>query len=142
MKKLKPQRVDWHQISRYLGAASKKLTTAKKILLIDEEACYQQAYDAMLKASLGFMLSHGVRPRSQPGHHVAIIEFAESHLDKEHHSLVVAFDRMRRKRNQALYEVTGVISKQEAEQAVQIAERFLAVLRSNLQQRSPQGKLS
>jgi hypothetical protein len=43
--------------------------------VFDEEACLQQAYEAMLKASLGFMFSRGFRPRSQPGHHIAIIEF-------------------------------------------------------------------
>lgn len=40
----------------------------KKTLTIDEEAAYQLAYEAMLKGSLGFMLSFGVRPRSLPGH--------------------------------------------------------------------------
>ena len=57
MRKLKPQQVDWRQIGRFLERASKKLATAKKILEIDEEASFQQAYEAMLKASLAFMLT-------------------------------------------------------------------------------------
>jgi hypothetical protein len=52
MKKLRPQRVDWGQIERFLQSAEKKLTSAHKILAFDEEACLQQAYEAMLKASL------------------------------------------------------------------------------------------
>jgi hypothetical protein len=75
MKKLKPHAVDWAQIDRFLASADKKLASARKILAFDEEACLQQAYEAMLKASLGFMFSHGFRARSQPGHHIAIIEF-------------------------------------------------------------------
>lgn len=61
MKKLKPHTVDWAQIDRFLASADKKLASAHKILAFDEEACLQQAYEAMLKASLGFMFSHGFR---------------------------------------------------------------------------------
>ncbi len=75
MKKLKPYKVDWAQIERFLASADKKLASAHKILAFDEEACLQQAYEAMLKASLGFMFSHSFRARSQPGHHIAIIDF-------------------------------------------------------------------
>ncbi|HXM09986.1 MAG TPA: hypothetical protein VN946_08585 [Terriglobales bacterium] len=60
MKKLKPHAVDWAQIDRFLASADKKLAAARKILAFDEEACLQQAYEAMLKASLGFMFSHGL----------------------------------------------------------------------------------
>jgi hypothetical protein len=63
VKKLKPQKVDWAQIERFLQSAEKKLVSAHKILAFDEEACLQQAYEAMLKASLGFMFSHGFRAR-------------------------------------------------------------------------------
>src|SRR4029077_19718225 len=64
MRKLKPHAVDWAQIDRFLASADKKLASARKILAFDEEACLQQAYEAMLKASLGFMFSHGFRARS------------------------------------------------------------------------------
>jgi hypothetical protein len=63
MKKLKPHKVDWAQIERFLASAEKKLASAHKILTFDEEACLQQAYEAMLKATLGFMFSHGFRAR-------------------------------------------------------------------------------
>jgi len=93
MKKLKPHTVDWAQIERFLRSADKKLASAHKILAFDEEACLQQAYEAMLKASLGFMFSRGFRARSQPGHHIAIIDFVRSRIDKKHAGLLVVFDR-------------------------------------------------
>src|SRR6266481_5219700 len=97
MKKLKPHAVDWAQIDRFLASADKKLASARKILAFDEEACLQQAYEAMLKASLGFMFSHGFRARSQPGHHIAIIDFVRLRTDKRHAGLLIVFDRLRRK---------------------------------------------
>jgi uncharacterized protein (UPF0332 family) len=137
MKKLKPHIVDWLQIERFLASADKKLTSARKILAFDEEACLQQAYEAMLKASLGFMFSHGFRARSQPGHHMAIIDFVRSHIDKRHAGLLVVFDRLRRKRNLALYDDTGFVSKRDAEQALQSARDYLKVVRSDITARKP-----
>jgi uncharacterized protein (UPF0332 family) len=104
VKKLNPQKVDWGQIERFLAGAEKKLRSAEKILAFDDEACLQQAYESMLKASLGFMFSHGSRVRSQPGHHILIAEFVRERIDKKHSGLMIMFDRLRRKRNLALYD--------------------------------------
>lgn len=137
MKKFKPQRVDWAHIERFLDSAEKKLASAYRILAIDEEACLQQAYEAMLRASIGFMLSHGFRARSQAGHHIAIIEFVSARIDKKHSGLVSVLDRLRRKRNLALYDATGFISHRDAEQALESACQFLAVIRTDITARRP-----
>jgi len=78
----------------------------------------------MLKASLGFMFSHGFRARSQPGHHIAIIDFVRSRIDKKHAGLLIVFDRLRRKRNMALYDDTGFVSHHDAEQALALYKYF------------------
>jgi len=137
MRKLKPHTVDWAQIERFLKSAEKKLASAHKILAFDEEASLQQAYEAMLKASLGFMFSHGFRARSQPGHHIATIEFVRARLDKKHSGLLLVFDRLRRKRNLALYDDTGFVSRHEAEQALETAREYIAVIRADLDARKP-----
>lgn len=121
MKKLKSHAVDWGQIERSLASADKKLASAHKILAFDEEACLQQAYEAMVKASLGFMFSHRFRARSQPGHHMAIIEFVRSRTDKKHSGLLTMFDRLRGKRNLALYDDTGFVPHHDAEEALKAA---------------------
>jgi uncharacterized protein (UPF0332 family) len=137
MKKLTPHAVDGAQIERFLASAEKKLASAHKMLAFDEEACLQQAYEAMLKASLGFIFSHGFRARSQPGQHIAIIEFVRSRIDKKHAGLLIVFDRLRRKRNMALYEDTGFVSQHDAEQALESAGDYLRVIRSDIASRKP-----
>src|SRR3979409_1284264 len=117
-KKLKPHTVDWAQIDRFLASADKKLASARKILAFDEEACLQQAYEAMLKASLGFMFSHGFRARSQPGHHIAIIDFV-------------------RTRTRASYNATGFVSHRDAEQALESAGDYLNVIQADIAARKP-----
>src|ERR1700756_2719755 len=137
MKKVKPHTVDWAQIERFLASADKKLASAHKILAFDEEACLQQAYEAMLKASLGFMFSHGFRARSQPGHHIAIIDFVRSRIDKRHSALLSVFDRLRRKRNLALYDDMGFMTHHDAEQALEAAAKYLKVIRTDIAARRP-----
>jgi ADP-ribose pyrophosphatase YjhB (NUDIX family) len=91
----------------------------------------------MLKASLGFMFSHGFRARSQPGHHVAIIEFVRARIDKKHAGLLTVFDRLRRKRNIALYDDTGFVSHHEAEEALEACRDYLRVIRAEIAARKP-----
>ena len=134
---LKPQKVDFAQIGQFLAGAERKLAAAGKTLAIDEEAAYQLAYEAMLKASLGFMLSFGVRPRSQPGHHIVVIEFVSKQLGAPHRGLMDLFDRMRRKRNQALYDATGLITKHEAEQAIVSAKTLIDILKAEIKKKTP-----
>ncbi len=137
MKKVRPHRIDWAQIERFLQSAEKKLASAHKILEFDEEACLQQAYEAMLKASLGFMFSYGFRARSQLGHHIAIIDFVRVRVDKKHAGLITVFDRLRRKRNTALYDDTGFVSHHDAEQALASAAQYLKVIRADISARKP-----
>lgn len=126
-----------HKLTAFSQALIKKLASAHKILAFDEEACLQQAYEAMLKASLGFMFSQGFRARSQPGHHIAIIEFVRARIDKKHAGLLTIFDRLRRKRNMALYDDTGCVSHHDAEQALETARDYLAVIRKDVDARKP-----
>ena len=95
----------------------------------------------MLKASLGLMLSFGVRPRSLPGHHVTIIEFAGERLGKQFKHLIFMFDRMRRKRNQAIYEVSGFISATEARKALSSADEYINAISDEIQKKNPQIRL-
>ena len=130
--KTKPQHVDPKQVKLFLADARKKAVAARKNLAIDEETAYQ----AMLKGSLALMLSHGQRPRVQLGHHVAIIEFAQRHLDPGLAATFALFDRMRRKRNDAFYDV-AIISGVEAVDAVEAAEKYLRVVGADIQKRIP-----
>jgi uncharacterized protein (UPF0332 family) len=132
----KPQKIDPKQVRQFLADAQKKAVAARKNLAIDEETAYQTAYQAMLKASLALMLSHGQRPRVQLGHHVEIIEFAQKHLDPSHAALFALFDRMRRKRNEAFYDI-ALIGEEEAEDAVEAAEKYVQVVAVDIQERIP-----
>jgi hypothetical protein len=48
-----------------------------------------------------------------------------------------AFDRLRRKRNLALYDDSGFISQHDAKEALQAARDYLAVVRADIIARKP-----
>ena len=131
MNKSKSQKVDPKQVKVFLADAHKKAAAARKNLDIDAETAYQIAYEAMLKASIALMLSHGQRPRVQLGHHIAIIEFAQKHLEPKWASTFALFDRMRRKRNDAFYGI-ALISDTEAKEAVTTADGYLQLIASDI----------
>ena len=135
-KPTKPQPVNPNQVRQFLADARKKAVAARKNLAIDEETAHQTAYEATLKASLALMLSHGQRPRVQLGHHVAILDFARKRLDPAQAPIFDLFDRMRRKRNIAFYDL-AVISEVEAEDAVRAAEDYLKLVAADIQTRIP-----
>ena len=130
----KPQKIDPKQVKQFLADAQKKAAAARKNLEIDEETAYQTAYQAALKASLALMLSHGQRPRVQLGHHVAILEFAQKHLDPALAPTFDLLDRMRRKRNDAFYDI-AIIGEVEAEEAVAATEAYLPVIAADIKKR-------
>ncbi|MHB1865592.1 MAG: hypothetical protein ACYCO5_07330 [Acidobacteriaceae bacterium] len=131
MKTTRPQSVNRKQVEQFLASAHNKAVATRKDLDIDAEAAYQIAYEAMLKGSLALMLSHGSRPRVQLGHHRAIIEFAQQHLDPKFAPTFALFDRMRRKRNDAFYDV-ALIADSEAKEAVATANQFLNVISESI----------
>ncbi|MGB6401392.1 MAG: hypothetical protein WBF26_00990, partial [Candidatus Sulfotelmatobacter sp.] len=60
-----------------------------------------------------------------------------SRIDKKHTGLLVVFDRLRRKRNMALYDDSGFVSHHEAEQALESAGDYLNVVRADIAARKP-----
>jgi uncharacterized protein (UPF0332 family) len=135
MNKTKPQRVNPSQVKQFLADARKRALAAKKNLAIDAETAYQIAYEAMIKGSLALMLSHAQRPRKQLGH-IVIIEFAKKNLVGGPVGIFALFDRMRRKRNEAFYDI-AFISDTEAQEAVATAESFLRLLADDIKARVP-----
>ena len=75
------------------------------------------------------MFSKGYRP-SGSNQHITVVRFAELFLDEE---TVIIFDRMRRKRHSTIYDTSGTISKREAENAVDTAEKLVQNIENMIQ---------
>jgi uncharacterized protein (UPF0332 family) len=125
--RIQPYSAQLVEISQLLQIASRDIATAKRNLDEAPDWAYTIAYNAALQASRALMLHDGFRPRGGE-QHASVIEFIEERLGINHKKQVQLFDQMRRKRHRVVYDTPGLISKSEAEQAIQFSQDFIEAL--------------
>ena len=134
---LKREKIGNDQVKALLMSAAKNIIAAEKNLAIDEEACYTLAYNAMLKTARALLFLQNYRP-SDGRQHMTTIEVAGKILGKEFSSIIHMFDKMRKKRNQFIYEPLLPLSMTEARNAFMTAKKFHGKVRTFLDSRYPQ----
>lgn len=117
------------EIRSLLEIAARDLATAESLVDVNPDWAYNISYNAMLQSSRALMLRKGYRPRGS-GQHATVVQFMTLSIDEEHRNLVTLFDQMRRKRNRMTYDVTGLVGKNECENALALAHEFVALLTS------------
>jgi uncharacterized protein (UPF0332 family) len=125
--RIKPYKARPEEIQQLLKVSLRDLAAAGRNLEEAPDWAYSMAYNAILQASRALMLSEGYRPRGSE-QHATVVEFTQEKLGPALGEQVSLFDQMRRKRHRVIYEVAGLISKREAEQAVEFAKNFVARL--------------
>jgi uncharacterized protein (UPF0332 family) len=121
---IRPYRAKPQEEERLLQVAARDLSTAGKILSDDADWAFSIVYNAVLQAARALVLHEGFRPRGA-GQHRTIVLFCQEALGPEYRRQVALFDQMRRKRHRLVYEMVGLVSHQEAEQALGFARAFV-----------------
>ncbi len=125
------------QIRHQLDVAARDLKTAVSNLESESyDWSYAIAYNAMLQAARALMFSRGHRPRSGEGQHKTVIRFAEETIGLKFEDEILFFDKMRSKRNRLVYEISGIVSESEGKQAIGIAEKFVGIIKEELETNS------
>ena len=119
------------EVEQALKRADRDLRIARRIMAEDWDWGFAVTYNAVLQASRAFMFAEGFRPASAEGHK-NVFAYMRAALGKEHADLIDYFDRMRTKRNQALYDVAGLITETEARSLFAKATGFVAFVRKRL----------
>jgi uncharacterized protein (UPF0332 family) len=126
--RIKPYRARPQEIKRLLQVAARDLAAADRNLADDPDWAYTIAYNAILQASRALILATGFRPRGSE-QHATVVQFIEEALGKAFSNQIALFDQMRRKRHRVIYEVAGLVSRGEAEQAIAFAKQFVEEIR-------------
>lgn len=126
--RIKPYKARPEEIRKLLKVAARDLATAERNLADDHDWAYTIAYNAILQAARALMLAKGFRPRGAEAH-ATVVQFIEEALGKAYASQIALFDQMRRKRHRVIYEMAGLVSKQEAEQGIAFAKKFVEEIR-------------
>jgi uncharacterized protein (UPF0332 family) len=112
------------EIESLLLVARRDLVGAERNLADDADWSYNMSYNAVLQAVRALMFSQGYRPRGADQHRT-VVHFARKSLGEEYARETALFDQMRRKRNRLIYETVGLVSRQEAQQALAFARRMV-----------------
>ena len=122
--RIKPHRANQNEIKQLLQLATRDLNTATRNLEEAPDWAYSIAYNSILQAGRALMFFEGYRPRGGE-QHATVVEFVEECLGTSYAVQVQLFDQMRRKRHRVIYEVAGLVSNKEAEQAIAFAKEFV-----------------
>ena len=124
---IKPYKARPAEILQLLKVAKRDLLASTRNLDQDPDWAYSMAYNAVLQACRGLMLNEGYRSRGGE-QHATVVEFTQELLGPTYANQVNLFDQMRRKRHRVIYEVAGLISKTEGQQAIEFAQSFVEAI--------------
>lgn len=113
------------QVNDRLALAKRDIKAAKTMMASDRDWAFSMAYNAVLQATRALMLARGFRPAGGEGQHKVAVIFAEITLGEKFQDDIYIFDKMRSKRHQVIYDVSGLVSQSEARQAFEFALRFV-----------------
>lgn len=121
------------EVDKKIRLAERDLKKSKKDLEGgDFDWALAIAYNSMLQAGTALLFREGYRPKGERKH-IAVLEFLHMRFGKElTDKLITIFDKIRKKRHITVYETPEIISVEEAEFAVNTAEKFLSEVKKIL----------
>jgi len=126
---LQPYQARPREIERLLQVAARDLATAERMSSQDRDWAFNIAYNAAIQAARAWMFHMGYRTRG-PDQHRTTVRFCELTLEPERRPQLALLDQIRRKRNRLVYEMAGLVSQQEARQALEFAGAFVEDIRT------------
>jgi len=129
--RIRRERVSAAEIRQALDRAERDLKLASKILAEGYRLGLRCGLQCGAASRQGFMFAQGFRPASAEGHKNTFA-FLRVALGKEQGDLVTYFDRMRNKRNQAIYGMAGLLAETEARDLLSKASQFVRLVRTLL----------
>jgi len=129
--RIRREDVSREEINQALDRAERDLRSARRFMEQDWDWSFAIAYNAVLQASRAYMFAQGFRPASSESHKNTFA-FMRLALGKDYEDLMTYFDRMRAKRNRAIYDLAGAITETEAGNLLNKGEDFVERIRERL----------
>ena len=115
------------EVNEILSLAERDIKMAEFVATQNLDWAFTIAYNAALQASRAYMYHKGYRPSAQHGHKNTF-EFMKIALSEEHKNIIGFFDRMRSKRNIAIYDMTGLITETEVKELIEKSKGYVRTI--------------
>jgi len=128
IRKIEP---DGKQSADCLKASERDVRVAKELLTKDLDWSFSVAYNAALQAVRAIMFADGYCTVGEE-HHKTVIEYAMIKFGSALKEEIGLFDRLRKKRGEAVYFSVGTISEFETKKAIEFAELLLKKVKEKI----------
>lgn len=118
------------EIAELLAVSQRDLRAAQVMLLTDLDWAFAIAYNGILQMSTAYMNHLGFRPCGE-GKHYNTFGFMDQAMPEDA-QMVRRLQKLRRKRNAAVYDQPGLVSEKEARDIIQFASRYYAAIEAKL----------
>jgi uncharacterized protein (UPF0332 family) len=112
------------EIRALLEIANRDISAAEYIMTHDIDWALTIAYNSVHQILLAIMYKEGFRPKGEAKHKVAI-DFCRIALGNEYKTDIDIIDKMRKKRNRAVYQHARTVSELEAKEGIIFANGFV-----------------
>ena len=129
--------IGWDQIERLIKRAFEDLKSAERNMPFDEPGAMDFIYKAMFHSANALIRSYGFRPGATRQHQ-GVIAAVERILGPESKTLILKFDKLRKRRNQFEYQGIFEMGREELKDSVTQAKQLVAAIRKSLEQSNPQ----
>jgi len=129
---IKPLKATEDEMHDILSLADRDIKMANFVITQDLDWAFSISYNAALQASRAYMYSRGYRASGAQAHKNTFT-FMKLALGKEHVSIIEFFDRMRPKRNRAIYDIPGVVTETEVKELLKRTNNYVSMIRKKLQ---------
>jgi uncharacterized protein (UPF0332 family) len=137
---VKKQKPDFKQITQQVLRAEKDVQTAQATIKTDKTWAITIAYHSMIRAGRALMYSKGYLPTAKFTHKT-IVEFTKDALGQELDTLVIRFERLRKRRHEFIYESKNHVTDEEANAAIDTANKITAEVKRLIRAANPQAEL-
>lgn len=128
------------QLEALIEAARRNFSAAQKIRGSIAEAAFKLYYDGLLQMGRVVLLSAGYRPCDGDQHKTTFLAAGEI-LGSEFEDLIRKLQKFRVKRNDCVYEPTGLIGESDVEAIGKTAAVFWTALKAHIGETNPQPDL-
>jgi uncharacterized protein (UPF0332 family) len=122
------------EIAEHLRIGRHDVAVARVVATQDLDWAFNIAYNGILQTATAYMRHAGYRPRGEAKHYHTFLFMAEA-LPPEFAHDIARVQKMRAKRNTAVYDTRGAVSDKEAHGILDFAERFCAAITALLPDR-------
>ena len=136
---LKKQQPNFNQIAAQITRATKDLSTYKLVVGNDPEWASTIAYQAMLRAGRALPFSFGYLP-ADGQQHKTVVEITGLILGREYETVVLLFEKFRRKRNLFFYDSVDTTNEGEAKKSAETARKLIEAIQKQIKIEEPRPK--